>query len=294
MLQRGPAHFEPHHFFEFAAAAAEQGALMRSKRAFTLVELLVVIGIIAILIAILLPALNRAKSQAQFVNCQANLRSIGQAMAIYVNDWKHYPGGWKNSYTSPWGFCAVWPVRLRNAIGGNQKIFYCPARGPEYIWAYESSRPQPPYFAGGTEVPYGYKLREPVLFYTDLLGGNGQQFSYSYNVYGVPGVGVAGYAASPYLGLGGLIDGSGPTLEIKASRIRRPSEMIAVADNQESNYILVPTQDSRYPGTIHRGGANVLFCDGHVQWYLQKDLLVRDWKTSNEPIRRFWNNNNEP
>lgn len=60
----------------------------RPNRAFTLVELLVVIGIIAVLIAILLPALSRAKSQATAVACLANLRSIGQAITIYAGQHK--------------------------------------------------------------------------------------------------------------------------------------------------------------------------------------------------------------
>jgi prepilin-type N-terminal cleavage/methylation domain-containing protein len=104
----------------------------RKYQAFTLVELLVVIGIIALLISILLPALNRAREQANLVYCQSNLRSMGEALAIYTSE-NHGYMPWGNIDQESWmnpasaaskDFQWTWFFTLsqelnRNVIGAN-------------------------------------------------------------------------------------------------------------------------------------------------------------------------------
>jgi prepilin-type N-terminal cleavage/methylation domain-containing protein/prepilin-type processing-associated H-X9-DG protein len=94
-----------------APGFVKAGSPVPRTRGFTLVELLVVIGIIALLISILLPSLNRARETANRVKCASNLRQIGQAILLYSNDSKGpYPRTIYSGGVSPMNLAEASPA----------------------------------------------------------------------------------------------------------------------------------------------------------------------------------------
>lgn len=83
---------------------------MSRRRGFTLVELLVVIGVIAVLISILLPALNKARESARMIECSSRARTVMQAVFMYINDNHGAMAGSTN------GASQIWPVQPLNVV----------------------------------------------------------------------------------------------------------------------------------------------------------------------------------
>ena len=291
-------------------------ATPRSRRtAFTLVELLVVIGIIALLIGILLPALSKARKKAQEAACASNLHQMGLAMSMYINEWKYYPGDIGFHDGNAGQPISIWQTRLRGYMNGNYNAFFCPAEDDSFRWATApltgssgnafSLNGFKSFYADPSDSGYGYtyketgkfKLGEPLLFTAGSFGG-GQpsNFSYGYNDWGTFAAGFDPYTFQGQ-GLGGdvgpgtmpmnpgVIANQGTQLhELKAARVRMASEMIAIADRvpafdyrsgsvTQYNYNIDPTAKTEWPASIHHGGANVLYADGHATWSSQYELV---------------------
>lgn len=222
------------------------------KNGFTLIELLVVIAIIAILAAILFPVFGRARENARKSACASNLKQIGIAAAMYVQDYDEtYPMS-NHYYGSPIaGVDGLW-FNLFQPYAKSIQVWSCPSAGE-------------------------------VRNTNGTLRNSG---GYGYNICGTRG-GSVGNGFGGYQATGFRCTPSGTYL--KLSEVQEPSATIFVTDPASNgdqgvngvhaigynaqDYIptlhggkVGPFIGSRVPFTDFGGGGNYLFADGHVKW----------------------------
>jgi prepilin-type N-terminal cleavage/methylation domain-containing protein/prepilin-type processing-associated H-X9-DG protein len=230
-------------------------------RGFTLIELLVVIAIIAILAALLLPALARAKSAAHSVKCKSNERQMGIAMSLYVGDFGVYPhqGGFPLVYRVP-PTLPTWDAKLLHYMDSNREVFFCPAAKSSFHW---TNSPTSTALVPGTDY---YAIFNPC-------------YGLNYSGSGNFDLGLVGYSWD---------------VPISEMQVKVPGDMIMIGDHpakhaNEGEIEPELVEPADWPDKRHNGGANVVFCDGHVEYAKQ-----RKWLEPSDTARRRWNNDNQP
>jgi prepilin-type N-terminal cleavage/methylation domain-containing protein/prepilin-type processing-associated H-X9-DG protein len=261
------------------------------RGAFTLIELLVVIAVIALLIAILLPTLQRVRRQGRTVVCQSNLRQWGTMFNTYMtdHDGSCWNGAWTASDTSFW---LTWIESTRPYWRGDEKIRLCPVANT----IPDEPRPGPfPYETfGGKTYAWGW-VKHP--------GQPDEWFvtsSYSHNVYVadatvVKGLtdmnSVASWRMHGWTPLTAVHPGRIPVLFDGARLYGSLGDPPAFdAPNKFSDTFDDPapyTSGTHMIMDRHDGGINLLFLDGSARKVGLKELWTFKW-TRNYNTANKW------